>query len=161
MTEEKLEPIDLMSLADAFAGIQALLARLVEEVAWLDKGGQGKGEDASPLESFVATNYGGRTVMVQRSLTPEREQGWRNTEHTALWTLYWREPSASATEERAWYVSLDKGADGPPHLWVRRVYFDRADSGRAAGGGRTKIADWMIEVSEAVGSPNPTQGEEL
>lgn len=144
MTEEKLEPIDLMSVADAFAGIQALLARLVEEVAWLDKGGTG----ASPLESFVATNYGGSTVMVQRSLTPEREQGWRNNENTALWDLYWREPASSATEERGWYISLDKSAAGPLHLWVRRVFFDRVSKPRR---GRTRIADWMIEVSEAVG----------
>ena len=141
------QPIDLMTVADAFAGIQALLARLVEEVAWLDKGGEG----ASPLDSFVATNYGGRTVMVEKSFTPELEWEWRGIEHTALWNLYWREPSASATEERAWYVSLDKGADGPLHLWVRRVYLDRVDSGRPARRGGTIITDWMIEVSEAAG----------
>lgn len=143
MTEEKLEPIALMAVADAFAGIQALLARLVEEVAWLDQGGEG----ASPLESFVATNYGGSTVMVQRSLTPEREQGWRNNENTALWNLYWREPSALPTEERAWHISLDKSAAGPLHLWVRRVYRDRRPNLRQ----RPAITDWMIEVSEGVG----------
>ena len=147
MTKENREPIDLLTVSDAFAGIQALLARRVEEVAWLDKGGEG----ASPLELFVATNYGGQTVMVQRSLTPEREQGWRNNESTRLWDMYWREPSATATKERAWYISLDRSAAGPLHLWVRRVYLDRADSGRQSRRGGTKIADWMIEVSEAAG----------
>lgn len=138
----KQEPIDLMAVADAFAGIRALIARLVEEVAFLDKGSEG----ASPLDSFVATNYGGCTVMVQKSLTPEREQGWRSNEHTTLWSLYWREPSALPTEERAWHISLDKGADGPLHLWVRRVYRDRRPNLRQ----RASISDWMLEVSEAV-----------
>lgn len=45
-------------------------------------------------------------------------------------------------QHRAYFTSLDKGADGPLHLWVRRVY------GRATA--RT-VTDWMIEVDEAVG----------
>lgn len=128
----------LTGLADAFAGIQTLLARLVEELAWLDE----RGEGASPSDSFVATNYGGSTVMVQKSLTPEREQAWRATENTPLWSMYWREPSALPTEERAWHVSLDKGTDGPLHLWVRRAFYTRHLRRY-----QTSVKDWMIEVS--------------
>lgn len=131
----------VVQIAWAFAGMQALLARLIEELARFD----GRGEGASPADSFVAAQFGGRSVLVEKGLTPEREQAWRSTEHTSLWSLYWREPETAGcdpADQRAWYVSLDKGADGPLHLWVRRVY------GRATA---RAITDWMIEVNEAVG----------
>lgn len=124
------EPIE--RVADAFMGIQALIGDLIKRLTRLDE----QSEGAALSASLTVTRFAGDPVLVDKSFTPERDLAWRSTEHTPLWSLYWREPVAAGCDSVSWFVSLDKGADGPLHLHVRRV----------RGRGRRVVTDWMIEV---------------